>query len=78
MMRTPAVLGARGALQAGIFRVDASDFMPREIGGWLDEPPAQSAFYSGMNDCADGVRTIDQVLADIEADRADLQAQEGV
>ena len=40
--------------------------MPREIGGWLDDPPAQSAFYAGMIDWVDGVRTIEEVLVDID------------
>ena len=57
----------REALAAGSFRLDASDSMPPEIGGWFDDPPAQSAFYAGMLDWVDGVRPIDQVLTDIDA-----------
>jgi ABC-type glycerol-3-phosphate transport system substrate-binding protein len=57
----------RAALRAGEFLADASDSMPREIGGWLDDPPTQGAFYAGMVDWVDGVRTIDEVLVDIDA-----------
>ena len=57
----------REALADGAFRLDASDSMPPAIGGWLDDPPTQSAFYAGMLDWVDGVRTIDQVLVDIDA-----------
>ena len=58
---------ARTAIGAGSFRFDASDAMPQEIGGWFDDPPAQSAFYAGMIDWVDGVRTIEEVFADIDA-----------
>ena len=61
------ITDTKDALATGRFVLDASDMMPREIGGWLDDPPRQSAFYSGMLDWVDGVRTIDQVLADIDA-----------
>ncbi|NNE11171.1 MAG: carbohydrate ABC transporter substrate-binding protein, partial [Ilumatobacter sp.] len=64
----------RSALEAGSFRFDASDFMPRAIGGWLDDPPGLSAFNAGMVDWVDGVRTIDEVLADIDAAWSELRS----
>ncbi|MDJ0767817.1 MAG: extracellular solute-binding protein [Ilumatobacter sp.] len=67
----------RDALAGGTFRLDASDLMPPVIGGWIDDPPTQSAFYAGMNDWVDGVRTIDQVLADIETAWEALRAEGG-
>jgi hypothetical protein len=48
--------------------------MPREIGGLLDDGPFQGAFYAGMIDWVDGVRTIDQVLVDIDAAWSTLEA----
>ena len=67
----------REALAAGAFRLDASDSMPPEIGGWLDDPPAQSAFYAGMLDWVDGVRSIDQVLIDIDVAWGALRVDDG-
>jgi hypothetical protein len=76
VVRERLYLATRDALAAGSFRFDASDLMPPEIGGWLDDPPAQGAFYAGMTDWVDGVRTIDQVLADIDAAWDELRADD--
>ena len=49
----------QAAVGAGVFRFDASDLMPPEIGA--------GEFWFGVTDLADGTRTIPQVLADIDA-----------
>ena len=64
---------ARTALDAGVWRYDASDLMPTEIGGWT-EGVGPGAFWQGMIDWVDGIRTIDQVFADIDAEWAALEA----
>jgi hypothetical protein len=57
---------ALNALAAGVWRFDASDLMPIKIGAAsYEEGPG--AFYQGMLDYVDGVRTMDQALSDIEA-----------
>ncbi len=43
----------------------------------MTEPPTQGAFYAGMIDWVDGVRTIDKVLSDIDAAWAALKLDEG-
>lgn len=48
----------RDAIKAGQFRFDASDLMPPEVG--------TAEFWFGMRDLLDGVRTIPQVLQDID------------
>ena len=64
----------QSALQSGAFRIDASDLMPPEIGGWtFDGRPG--TFWQGMVDWVDGVRAIDQVFADIDAEWAAWKAQ---
>ena len=64
---------ARTAAEAGVLRFDASDLMPPEIGGGSDgETPG--AFWQGMLDWVDGVRSIDEVFADIDAEWAALSA----
>ena len=60
------------ALQSNAFRLDASDQMPDEIGGLTDI--GRGAFLQGMLDWVDGIRTIDQVFADIDAEWATLKA----
>jgi alpha-glucoside transport system substrate-binding protein len=60
------------ALQSDTFRFDASDAMPNEIGGMTDEF-RPGAFWQGMLDWVDGVRGIDQVFADIDAEWAALR-----
>lgn len=49
----------RAALTADLFRFDASDQMPPEVGF--------DSFFEGVRDLLDGVRTIPQVLADNDA-----------
>ena len=48
--------------------------MPTEIGGWT-EGVWPGAFWQGMVDWVDGIRTIDQVLADIDAEWIALRAE---
>ena len=64
----------RDAVGAGVFRFDASDLMPPEIGA-VGPDRERGAFWQGMLDFTDGVRTIEQVLADIEADWVALEAE---
>jgi DNA-binding SARP family transcriptional activator/ABC-type glycerol-3-phosphate transport system substrate-binding protein/tRNA A-37 threonylcarbamoyl transferase component Bud32 len=59
------------ALQSDAFRMDASDLMPNEIGGFTLEG-GLGAFFQGMVDWVDGTRTIEQVFEDIDAARAAL------
>lgn len=47
------------ALRAGQFRIDASDQMPDDVG--------QGSFWIGVTEYVDGVKTIPEVLADIDA-----------
>ncbi|HWM19141.1 MAG TPA: ABC transporter substrate-binding protein, partial [Ilumatobacteraceae bacterium] len=61
----------RTALDAGVWRYDASDLMPTEIGGWT-EGIGPGAFWQGLVDWVDGIRPIEEVLADIDAERAAL------
>jgi alpha-glucoside transport system substrate-binding protein len=53
------------ALQSGTFRMDASDLMPVEIGGFTLEG-GPGPFYRGMDDWVDGTRSIEQVFSDID------------
>jgi DNA-binding SARP family transcriptional activator/ABC-type glycerol-3-phosphate transport system substrate-binding protein/tRNA A-37 threonylcarbamoyl transferase component Bud32 len=66
---------AHSALESGTFRFDASDAMPSAIGGMTDEFEP-GAFWQGMLDWVDGVRSIEQVFADIDAEWAALRAAE--
>jgi alpha-glucoside transport system substrate-binding protein len=72
-IRTQLAGLAQSALGSGTLRVDASDAMPGAIGaqGASLEP---GAFWRGMLDWVDGVRSIDQVFADIDAEWAALRA----
>ena len=65
---------ARTALDADVWRYDASDLMPTQIGGWTDGV-GPGAFWQGLLDWVDGIRTIDQVFADIDAEWAALEAE---
>jgi len=66
----------RDAVAADVFRLDASDLMDPSIGGFA--PDGQpGAFWQGMLDFVDGVRTIDEVLSDIEAEWVALEAEGG-
>jgi hypothetical protein len=49
--------------------------MPAEIGSAT--PTGRGAFWQGMLDYVDGIRTMDQVLSDIEAAWVALEAAEG-
>jgi alpha-glucoside transport system substrate-binding protein len=66
---------AHSALESGTFRFDASDAMPSAIGGMTDEF-GPGAFWRGMLDWVDGVRSIEQVFTDIDAEWAALRAAE--
>jgi DNA-binding SARP family transcriptional activator/ABC-type glycerol-3-phosphate transport system substrate-binding protein/tRNA A-37 threonylcarbamoyl transferase component Bud32 len=66
---------ARDAIAAGVWRFDASDLMPPDIGSHAAEGPG--AFWQGMLDFVDGVRTMDQVLSDIEAAWVALEQEGG-
>ena len=68
---------AHAALAADLFRFDASDLMPAEIGRVTEGDDGEivaGAFYQGMLDWVDRKRSIDQVLADIDAEWAALRA----
>ena len=65
----------QSALQSDAFRIDASDLMPDEIGGYT-EGGGPGAFDQGMIDWVDGTRTIEQVFADIDAAWAALDDAE--
>ena len=69
-VRKRVAAATQSALQSDAFRIDASDLMPEEIGGFTLEGPG--AFYQGMVDWVDGTRTIEQVFADIDATWAAL------
>jgi alpha-glucoside transport system substrate-binding protein len=70
-VRIAVASATRTALAAGVWRYDASDMMPTEIGGWTDGV-GPGAFWQGALDWVDGVRTIEQVFADIDAEWAAL------
>jgi alpha-glucoside transport system substrate-binding protein len=75
-VRTRLASGAQTALASGLFRFDASDLMPGRIGRATvgdGGDVVAGAFWQGMLDWVDGVRTIDQVLADIDAEWAALR-----
>ena len=63
---------ARTAVEAGVLRFDASDLMPPGIGGGSDGV-TPGAFWQGMLDWVDGVRSIDEVFADIDEEWAALK-----
>ncbi len=67
-------IATRDAIAAGAWRYDASDLMPVEIGHYTAD--GLGAFLQGMMDYVDGVRTMDQVLADIEAAWVALEQEE--
>ena len=72
-VRTALGTAARDAIAAGVFRFDASDLMPSPIGSF--NRAELGAFWQGMLDYVDGVRTMDQVLSDIEAAWVALEAE---
>ncbi len=56
---------ARTAVATNSWRYDASDLMPGAIGSF-DAEGNVGAFWQGMLDVVDGVRSMDEVLTDIE------------
>jgi alpha-glucoside transport system substrate-binding protein len=73
-LRLAMVTTVEQALDSGLFRFDASDRMPPEIGsGTGDEA---GAFWTGMLDWVDGTRSIEQVFADIDAEWSALGADD--
>jgi alpha-glucoside transport system substrate-binding protein len=73
-VRIAMASATRIALAADAWRFDASDLMPPEIGGWT-ESSGPGAFWQGLIDWVDGVRPIDQVFTDIDAEWATLKAE---
>jgi len=73
-VQTALGTAARDAIAAGVWRFDASDLMPPDIGSFAAEGPG--AFWQGMLDYVDGVRTMEQVLSDIEAAWVALETAE--
>ena len=53
------------AIERGTLRGDGSDLMPPEIGG-ITEAGEPGAFYQGMVDWANGVRSLDQVFVALD------------
>ncbi len=71
----------RAAVADGTFRFDASDLMPGRIGSWdlaagTDPFQTRGEFWRGMVDVVDGVRTMDEVLSDIEIAWRELEAEQ--
>ena len=58
-----------------MFRFDASDLMPADDRRATTTAKPAGAFWQGMLDWVDGVRSIEQVFADIDAEWAALRAQ---
>jgi alpha-glucoside transport system substrate-binding protein len=73
-LRNKMATVAEAALDSGLLRFDASDLMPPEIGSGTDTEAG--AFWTGMLDWVDRVRSIEQVFADIDAEWAALRADE--
>jgi serine/threonine protein kinase/ABC-type glycerol-3-phosphate transport system substrate-binding protein/DNA-binding SARP family transcriptional activator len=58
---------AQDEIAAGLWRFDAADLMPREVGS-VTEAGTPGAFYQGMVDYVDeGPESLDRILSDIEA-----------
>jgi ABC-type glycerol-3-phosphate transport system substrate-binding protein len=66
----------RRALDADAWRNDASDAMPPEIGTWTSDFET-GAFWQGMVDWVDSKKPIEEILADIDAQWAALNAASG-
>jgi alpha-glucoside transport system substrate-binding protein len=73
-VRIAMASATRTALDADVWRYDASDLMPTQIGGW-SEGVGPGAFWQGLLDWVDGIRTIEEVFADIDAEWAALKAE---
>lgn len=65
----------RAAIDAGVWRADASDLMPLSFASWTDDY-IPGPYWQGMLDWVDSVKPIEEILADIqvarEAEVADL------
>jgi alpha-glucoside transport system substrate-binding protein len=67
---------ARGAISAGLWRFDASDVMPPEV-GLVTEDETVGAFLQGMVDYAErGPESVDEVLAAVESTASALRARD--
>ena len=76
-VRARLASAAQTALASGVFRFDASDLMPIEIGAATEGDAGEAvagAFWQGMLDWVDETRSIDQVFADIDAEWAAMKA----
>ncbi len=67
---------SRAALEAGTWRFDMSDQMPLEFGSWTPEL-VPGPIWQGMIDWVDQTKPIGQILADIDAARAEMDAAAG-
>jgi alpha-glucoside transport system substrate-binding protein len=66
----------RAAIEAGTYRLDASDLMPLEFSTWTNEY-APGPFWQGMIDWVDRVKPIEEILADIQTAREAFDADSG-
>lgn len=64
----------RDAIDAGTFRYDMSDQTRSDFGTWTAEL-VPGAFWQGMLDWVDRTRPIDEILADLDAARAEIDAR---
>ncbi|MEM7287017.1 MAG: extracellular solute-binding protein [Actinomycetota bacterium] len=67
----------RQAIRDDRYRPDGSDAMPAAIGGFDTDLNRPGAFWQGIVEWADGVKTIEEVFADIDAAREELASQSG-
>ena len=65
----------RQAIRDDLFRADASDAMPAAIGGFDADLNRPGAFWLGVMRWANGVKTIEEVFADIDAAREELATE---
>lgn len=63
------------ALEAGTWRIGASDLMPLEFSTWTNGY-VPGPYWQGMLDWVDRVKPIDEILADIQAARDAFDAQQ--
>lgn len=63
----------RSAIDANAWRWDGSDQMPARFGTWAGTPPEPGPFLEGMSDWINEVRPIDEILADLDAERPKYQ-----
>ncbi len=62
------------ALEAGTWRIGASDLMPLEFSTWTNDY-VPGPYWQGMLDWVDRVKPIDEILADIQVARDAFDAQ---